>query len=99
MTTSTVDRSLEGSVSNEDCWLEYPLDFYNLKTGAGPFDEATAALYWSFRIDRPKTGFIETKTPDGAKMMEEFEVLRISLRESIMDAHMEGARNRARTEI
>ena len=47
-----LDSSLPSSLPN-DVWLDYPHDFLNPKTGAGPKNADEAVFLWNYRKNRP----------------------------------------------
>jgi len=76
--------------------LNCPCDFLTVKTGLGPTGIVEAAELWMFRKDRPlNCNAKDPVAPNGAKMMQEIEMMRTSLKDHVTDLFMQGAEKMA----
>ena len=87
-TTSTAQRPVR--------LLEYPRDFFNKETGAGPSTPEEAERLWIYRKNRRTDGLADTEEPNGRMMLEEIKAIRESLRAFISESYNEGIISRAR---
>ena len=76
--------------------LEYPRDFFNHKTGAGPANAEEAKRLWMYRKSRRQDGLADTEEPDGEKMLAEIKEIRESLRQFITLKYSEDIRLKAK---
>lgn len=77
-------------------FLEYPRDFFQLKSGANPANCDEAAKLWQFRKNRPPKGATDPELPNGEIMMKEVMSIRRNLRAHITEAYFQEIRESAK---
>ena len=88
----TVHDTTRGQIKR----LEYPRDFFNHKTGAGPANAEEAKRLWMYRKGRRQDGLADTEEPDGEAMLIEIKEIRDSLRSFITARFWEDIRIKAK---
>ena len=95
--TIITNQTSTTATNQERRLLEYPRNFFDRQSGAGPANEEQAKRFWMYRKARRMDGLADTEEePDGKAMMLEIKQIRDSLREFVFNSYMDGLQIQAK---